>query len=226
MNLDIGSFKAVQVGAEIDGKPKAIRVSFPSQEIRNEVCRQSSSLPKNVSIEKCLPQRYRKPNREFRTYAWQLREAANVQTRIVFKGHKLVLEMKQPNEGEIKFDWTIAREYFPQPESPTDRSEAERDRRGFRPSKTIEQLETNKVFISNLNVLGNDDDTKEYFKNSFLTAKDKDKDIKVDAAKATTKKLLVVTLASPQDCSEFRKTYEKKEFNGHVPRISVMLGKS
>ena len=134
--------------------------------------------------------------------------------------------MKQPNEGEIKFDWTIAREYFPQPESPTDRSESERDRRGFRPSKTIEQLETNKVFISNLNVLGNDDDTKEYFKNSFLTAKDKDKDIKVDAAKATTKKLLVVTLASPQDCSEFRKTYEKKEFNGHVPRISVMLGKS
>ena len=77
MNLDIDHFKAVQVGSETGGKPKAIRVSLPSNEIRNLVCKQSSRLPKGVNVEKCLPMRYRQPNREFRKYSWQLKEAAN-----------------------------------------------------------------------------------------------------------------------------------------------------
>ena len=38
-----------------------------------------------------------------------------------------------------------AKEYFPQPGSPTDKSEAERDKQGLRASKTSEQIGTNKV---------------------------------------------------------------------------------
>ena len=224
MNLDIDHFKAVQVGSETGGKPKAIRVSLPSNEIRNLVCKQSSRLPKGVNVEKCLPMRYRQPNREFRKYSWQLKEAANVDTRVVFKGHKLVLEMKEPNEGDIRYDWTIVKEYFPQPESPTDRTQAQRNRQGLKPSKTIEQLNTNKVILSNLKVKGNNDETKEYFKKEFIAVSDQDKLIEVDADKAASKNILIVTLASKQDCSNFKSTYEKKAFNGgENPRISIMF---
>ena len=226
INLEISNLKAVQVGSETGGKLRAIRVSLPSNEIRDLVCKQSSKLPRGVNLEKCLPMRYRQPNREFRKYSWQLKEAANVYTRVVFKGHKLVLEMKEPNEGDIRYDWTIVKEYFPQPESPTDRTQAQRDRLGLKPSKTIEQLNTNKVILSNLKVTGSNEETKEYFKKEFIADSDKDKVIEVDADKATSKNILVVTLASKQDCSYFKSTYEKKEFNGgENPRISVMFEK-
>ena len=227
LEVDIGQFRAVQVGSENNDKPKPIRVSFPSSETRNYVCRQAYKLPRgprNIQIEKCLPQRYRQKNKDFRHYGWQLREAANVQTRVVTKGHKLVLEFKQHDEGDDKFDWTIAKEYFPQPVSPTDRTEAERDRRGLKPSKTIEQIGTNKVIVANLTVNADLESTMAYFENNFLEPADKDKVDKVDNTKLINKNMLVVSLPSKQECARFKATYEKKDFNGHKPRISVMLG--
>ena len=229
LDVDIGQFKAVQVGSESNDKPKPIRVSFPSAETRNFVCRQAYKLPRgprNLQIEKCLPQRYRQKNKDFRHYGWQLREAANVQTRVVTKGHKLVLEFKQHDEGEEKFDWTIAKEYFPQPVSPTDRTEAERDRRGLKPSKTIEQIGTNKVILANLTVNADLDSTMAYFENNFIEPTDKDKVDQVDSSKLINKNMLIVSLSSKQECNLFKAKYEKKDFNGHKPRISVMLGNS
>ena len=226
LELDIGQFKAVQVGSENGDKPKPIRVSFPSSETRNSICRQSSKLPRGVQIEKCLPQCYRQKNKDFRHYGWQLREAANVQTRVVFKGHKLVLEFKEHDQGDEKYDWTIAKEYFPQPVSPTDKGEADRDRRGLKPSKTIEQIETNKVIISNLTVNSDLESTMAYFENNFLEKGDKDKVGPVLTDKLMSKNMLIVTLPSKQDCVSFKTKYEKKDFNGKNPRIGVMLGNS
>ena len=226
LGLDIGQFKALQVGTENDGKPKPIRVSFPSSEVRNSVCKQANKLPRGIQIEKCLPQRYRQKNKDFRHYGWQLKEAANVQTRVVFKGHKLVLEFKEHDKDDNKYDWTIAKEYFPQPVSPTDRGEADRDRRGLKPSKTIEQIETNKVIVSNLNVNADLESTMAYFENNFLEPADRDKVGVVVSDRLMTKNLLIVSLPNKQDCADFKNTYEKKDFNGKKPRISVMLGNS
>ena len=226
LEIKVENFKAVQVGSDLGDKPKPIRVSLPTAEIRNSLCKLSFKLPKGITIEKCMPQRYRQQNREFRKYGWQLREAANVQTRIVFKGHKLVLEMKQPNEGEIRYDWTIAREYFPQPVSPTDRTEADRNRQGLKASKTIEQINTNKIIISNLKVTESKEATTEYFEKKFLEPQDNLKVVEINADKVVEKKLLIVTLLSKQDCEYFKETYEKKELNEQKPRISVMLGKN
>ena len=227
LEFEVDNFKAVQVGTEIGGKPKPIRVSLPTAEIRNALCKQAFKLPKGqgITIEKCLPQRYRQQNREFRQYGWQLREAANVQTRIVFKGHKLVLEMKEKDEGEIRYDWTIAKEYFPQPVSPTDRTEADRNRQGLKASKTIEQINKNKIIISNLKVTGDKEATKDYFEKEFLEPQDNLKVVEINADKVVDKKILIVTLSSKQDCDYFKETYEKKEFNKVKPRISVMLSK-
>ena len=227
LEFELDNFKAVQVGTDIGGKPKPIRVSLPTAEIRNALCKQAFKLPKGqgITIEKCLPQRYRQQNREFRQYGWQLREAANVQTRIVFKGHKLVLEMKEKDEGEIRYDWTIAKEYFPQPVSPTDRTEADHNRQGLKASKTIEQINKNKIIISNLKVTGDKETTKDYFEKEFLEPQDNLKIIEINADKVVDKKILIVTLSSKQDCDYFKETYEKKEFNKVKPRISVMLSK-
>ena len=229
LNMDIGSFKAVQIGTETGGKPRPIRVSLQSNEIRDSITRQANKLPRGggVSVEKCLPQRYRQPHREYRRDAWQLKEAADVQTRVVFKAHKLVLQFKQHDEiseeGTIKYDWSIAKEYFPQPESPTDRGEATRNRLGLKPSKTIEQIGTSKVIMSNLNITGDNVATKEYFDKAFIKPEDIDKIVEVNVEKASAKKLLIVTLHSKEDCLKFKTTYENKKFNGELPRVSVMF---
>ena len=175
LDLDVGGFKATQVGSTYNGKPKPIRVSLQSTETRNSICRLAHKLPRDIRVDKCLPQRYRQPHREFREYSWQLKEAANVHTRVVFKAHKLVLEFKQPDTEGIKYDWSIAKEYFPQPISPTDRTESNRDRQGLQASKTIEQIGTSKIILSNLTVNADLESTMTYFKNVFVKPEDLDK---------------------------------------------------
>ena len=115
------------------------------------------------------------------------------------------------------------REYFPEPVSPTYRTFKQRSRLGLMPSKTIEQFGMNKVILSNLVVTGSSEDTKEYFKNTFMEAADQEKVIEVDAEKVTDKKVLIVTLRTKEECSMFKNTYEDKKFNGEKPRISVLL---
>ena len=224
LDLDIGGFKAIQIGSTNNGKPKPIRVSFQSTETRNSVCRLAYKLPKEIKVDKCLPQRYRQPHREFREYSWQLKEAANVHTRVVFKAHKLVLEFKQPDADGIKYDWSIAKEYFPQPVSPTDRTETNRDRQGLQASKTIEQIGTSKIILSNLTLNGDLESTMTYFENVFVKPEDKDKLGEIMTDKLVSKNILIVTLPDKKACSDFKEKYEKLDFNGKKPRISVMLG--
>ena len=90
-----------------------------------------------------------------------MKQAADVETRVVFKGHKLVLVFKQTDKNDIKYDWSIDKEYYPQPVSPTDRTQVQRDRQGLQPSKTIEQLGTSKVILSNLVVNADKESTEE-----------------------------------------------------------------
>ena len=153
-----------------------------------------------------------------------MKQAADVETRVVFKGHKLVLEFKQTDKDDIKYDWSIAKEYYPQPVSPTDRTQVQRDRQGLQPSKTIEQLGTSKVILSNLVVNADKDSTEEYFRNVFVKTEDKGKVSKVIADKVVSKNILIVELESKKDCVDFKEKYEKLDFNGKKPRISVMLG--
>ena len=55
LEVDIGQMKAVQVGSENGDKP--IRVSLASAEVGNSIFWQK--LPREIKIEKYLPQRYR-----------------------------------------------------------------------------------------------------------------------------------------------------------------------
>ena len=225
MDLDIDRVKAVHVGSAIGDKPKAIRVSFESVETRNSVLGKGSKLPREVRIEKCMPRRYRPKNKEFKNFAWQLKQVDDVITRTVFKGHKLVLEMKQPDEDDNKYDWTIVKEYYPEPESPTDHGEAKRSREGLKPSKTIEMIGTKVVFFSDLTVKEDKTTTVNYFTDVFLTNGDKEKVVSTNAEQVMSKRFMKVKLKDRQFCHDFKLKYEKIPFNGKNPKVSVFLGK-
>ena len=145
-------------------------------------------------------------------------------TRTVFKGHKLVLEMKQKDEEDIKYDWSIVKEYYPEPQSPTDREEIRRNREGLIPSKTIEMVKKNYIFFSDLTVKENTEETIKYFKEVYLTNGDDGKVIDVDGEFVMTKHYMTVELADRNACKEFKIKYEKLPFNGKLPRVSVFLG--
>ena len=174
-----------------------------------------------------MPRRYRQKNRDFKEYSWQLKEVAKVKTKTVFKGHKLVLEMKQPDDTttNTKYDWTIVKEYYPEPESPTDRTETNRTREGLKPSKTIEQVDKNVVILSDLTVTADKVTTIGYFQNIYLTGGDREKVLYINADQLTSKRIMIITLIGRQECFDFKTKYEKLEFNGKNPRISVLLGK-
>ena len=61
------------------------------------------------------------------------------------------------------------------------------------------------------------------FKNNYL---DRDKVSSYITNMLLNKNILVVTLQSKQDCARFKEKYEKLEFYGQKPDISVMLGYS
>ena len=171
-----------------------------------------------------MPRRYRPKNKDFQRQAWELKQVDNtLVTRTVFKGHKLVLEMKQKDQDNIKYDWTIANEYYPEPESPTDNSEARRNRQGLIPSKTLEMVSNNFVFFSNLAVKDGKENTVKYFMEVFLDHQDRDKVVETDSAQVMEKYFLKVELTDRQNCFKFKETYEKRPFNGKPAKISVFL---
>ena len=65
-----------------------------------------------------------------------------------------------------------------------------------------------------------------YFENNFLEPADEEKVGPALTDKLISKSMLIVSLPSKQDCVRFKTKYEKKDFNGNKPRISVMLGNS
>ena len=226
MDLDIAHVKAEFVGTATGDKPRAIKVSLPSVESRNNVLREGRKLPKNVKVEKCMPRRYRPKNKDFQRHARELKQVDNsLITRTVFKGHKLVLEMKQKDQDNIKYDWTIAKEYYPEPESPTDHSEARRNRQGLKPSKTLEMVSKNFVFFYNLSVKDSKEDTVKYFMEVYLDQQDRDMVVETDNTQVMEKYFMKVELSDRQHCYKFRDTYEKRPFNGKAPKVSVFLDK-
>ena len=225
MNINDINIRADKIGTLPSDRPQPLKISFSSVDQRNKVLGQAFRLPRALSIEKCIPRRYRPVNKEFRRLGWELKQVdKTLVTRTVFKGHKLVLEMKQKDEDDVKFDWTIVKEYFPEPISPTDRQEISRNREGLRPSKTIEMVRKNFVFFSDLETKEDMDSTVRYFREVYLTDGDNEKVSTVDAEFVMSKHYMTVEVADRNMCKEFKLKYEKAPFNGKRPKVSVFLG--
>ena len=147
----------------------------------------------------------------------------SVTTRTIFKGHKLVLEMKQKDEDDNRFDWTIVKEYYPEPESPTAQNEVAKNRIGLKPSKTLEMIDRNYIFLSDLWKKESKEETLKYFTEVFVAEEDRPKVLEVDSEFLMEKDYLKVKLVDRDACHYFKTKYESQLFNGKSPRISVFL---
>ena len=132
--------------------------------------------------------------------------------------------MKQKDQENKKYDWTIAKEYYPEPQSPTDHAEIKRNREGLFPSKTVEMVDKNFIFLSNLSVKESKDATVQYFKEVYLSKDDISKITEISADQIMEKNYMKVKLLNREHCHEFKKKYEKQPFNGNAPRVTVLLG--
>ena len=223
MGLQVDQFKAIKVGVAKLNETHPIRITFANAENRNAVLGQGKKAPKGVRIEKCLPRKYRQKNKEFVDYGWQLKQVRDVKTRTVFRGHLLVLEMKKLDQGEQKYDWIIMKEFYPEPEVPTDKGEVSRSRVGLTATKPLEDAEKNVVILSNLTITADKDPTETYFRDVYLTKGDDKKVVNVNTNKIG-QKILIVTLIDRQACLDFATKYRTIKFNDSEPRISVLLG--
>ena len=224
MGLQIDQLKAVKVGVAKLNEAQPIRITFTNAETRNAVLGKGKKVPKGVRIEKCLPRKYRQKNKEFVDYGWQLKQVRDdVKTRTVFRGHLLVLEMKKLDQNEQKYDWIIMKEFYPEPEVPTDKGEVGRTRAGLTATKPLEEAEKNVVILSNLSINADKGPTETYFRNVYLTGGDDQKVIQVNTNKID-QKILIVTLTDRQACLDFAPKYRTIKFNNSEPRISVLLG--
>ena len=229
-DLCIDDFRAMKIGIARGDRPVPIRLTFQSVEDKNNVLGNAFKLPRGISIEKCMPRRYRNKNREFRRYGWELKQAdETLITRTVFKGHRLVLEMKQKDEEGKKYDWTIAKEYYPEPQSPTehasgDQAEAKRSREGLFPSKTLEMINKNFIFFSDLTVKENKETTVKYLQEVYLNQEDKTKIVEISVDQIMEKHFVKMKLSKREYCQELKKKYEKQPFNGGLPKVTVLLG--
>ena len=59
---------------------------------------------------------YLQSHKDFKRHAWKLKSLFNVQSQVVFDAHNLVVRYKKKDDGANKFNWVIAKEFYPQPE--------------------------------------------------------------------------------------------------------------
>ena len=78
--------------------------------------------------------------------------------------------------------------------------------------------------MSDLTVTADKVTTTDYFQNTFLTGGDREKVKYINTDQVTSKRIMIITLSNRQECFDFKAKYEKLEFNGKNPRISVLLG--
>ena len=103
--------------------PVLVRFGHPTE--RNQILPLSRNLKRDFSIDKFVPKMYLHKHREFKRHAWKLKSLFNIQAQVVFDGHNLVVRYKRKDDGDTKFNWTIAKEYHPRPEDAVQLSRVE-----------------------------------------------------------------------------------------------------
>ena len=111
-------------------KPASVLMKFGHPSERNEALFHSINLEKGITVDKHVPEDYRKKYKEFKETAWQLKQVYNnqIQTQVTFDGHLLVLRYKNRDQNDSKFSYTIHSEWWPRPEN----SSVEVGNRGFK----------------------------------------------------------------------------------------------
>jgi hypothetical protein len=118
VDFEVGHFRAEKIGRSEPDKVQPIKITLSSFMLRNQILQLGSNLPrgpKGLKIEKCLPKEYRPKSKELLHLGWKLKQAKKntIKTMVVLLGHLLCLQIKKKDEGDIKYDWVIHKEWFP-----------------------------------------------------------------------------------------------------------------
>ena len=126
-------------------------------------------------------------------------------------------------DGTPKGDWIEMKDFYPPPETPTDKNETARSRQGLTgTTKPLTPEEQNVLIFYDLVIKADKNQTEDYFSKTYLTNDDIKKVVKVQAN--LDRKVLVVSLTDMQSCKDFVSKYVSIPFNDSNPKVSIMLG--
>jgi hypothetical protein len=224
LSLDIGNFRVEKIGRGGPGKNAPIKMTFSSFSLRNEILKSGNQLPKPLKIEKCLPPAYRNKNKELLHKGWQLKLAKRftIKTRVILVGHLLVLQVKNVDDLDSKYDWVNQIEWFPPKSDPTAKPEPKKPRAGLTPTVLISEAELNYVIFSDLTTDSTDDKSKmiPYMMTTYLD--DRHKAQVGETVNQTEENRILIKVASKVIANEWKDTYLNKPFNGKNPTIELI----
>ena len=218
-------FQAEKIGEGDSSKNREapIKLNFQTFIARNQILKMGFKLPRGLKMEKCMPREYRNKNKELLHLGWQLKSALKngIKTRVIFQEHLLCLQVKKKDEGALKYDWTIQKEWFPPQRVSGVKSEAARNRLGLTPSPEIQEKDRHFVIFTDLTPSTDDNQVMlDYFLKSYVDTAH-NKHIK-DTVDYTSRGMIMVKVMSQEICDFWLEHYSAKEFNGVVPKIQLI----
>ena len=185
---------------------------------RNECLRLSSNLPKNINLDKSVPQRYREQYKAFKSRAWMLRTAKNLNTYIGFDRCVLQLKVKKKDDGETKYGWTIHKEFIPKPSSGSTTKKQVEPRAGLIPTQPLSDAETESICI--MSGLKNVRDANNIAEEMTGFVHEKDLEA-VENIMPSGNGCAILTCKDRESAVNFAKKYHNKQHNGN--KITVQI---
>ena len=139
--------EVVKLGNPKNGKPAPQKIKLASQADRDDCLRLSKNLKKGITLDKCVPKRYIDKYKSFKNLAWQIRVVKNMKTYIGFDRQALQLKVKKQDEGNLRYDWTIYKEYIPKPSKTPTSAKPREPRPGLIPTQPLNDSDTENICI-------------------------------------------------------------------------------
>ena len=137
-------------------------------------------------------------------------------------GHLLVLQVKNVDDLELKYDWVNRIEWFPPKSDPTAKAEPKKSRPGLTPTALLTESELNFVVFNDLTTDHSGDKGKllPYMLTEYL--EDRHKTQVGETLNRSEENRILIKVASKEIAKEWRDLYSKKPFNGKNPTIELI----
>ena len=206
----------IRLGADNgEGKPPPILIKLGHPTERNLLLPLSRNLKNGIDIDKNIPKMYLQKHKEFKRLAWKLKTVHDVQAQVIFDSHNLVLRYKKKDNGPIKYNWTIEKEFYPKPgdaSTSLNRASARDPDKVDTPIiDTTNTAECNQTIIVTgvCDTIDKNNVSAEFM--TYFDSKDHEHLVKIDLKyKGTT----VITCRDWKGCKHIKDSYSGKKFLG------------
>ena len=196
--------------------PTLVKLGGPGE--RNDVLQHSHHLAKGESLDKYVPKKYLPTYKRFKNKAWKLRTVHQQHTAIDFNGHLLTFKHRKKDAEGVKYSWTIAEEWYPEP---TDAALPQTTRTapaaGLQPTPPLSVdcalLVTGIKWTEN--EAASDDNRRKLFTEILGD------DVGLAENIRFVGKNVVVRCKSREECVELRRKHGGKQINGSTPKWAL-----